>query len=71
MRLSPGPTVETQAGICRSAVGACSVVKIHLLATCDYARGLVLAQLDVGEETNEIACSRSLMETTADLARGS
>ncbi|MFD7409714.1 transposase family protein [Streptomyces sp. NPDC059866] len=27
--------------------------KIHLLAACDHLSGLVLAQLDVGEKTNE------------------
>jgi hypothetical protein len=28
--------------------------KIHLLAACDHLSGLVLAQLDVGEKTNEV-----------------
>lgn len=28
--------------------------KIHLLAVCDHTSGLVLAQMDVGEETNKI-----------------
>jgi hypothetical protein len=27
--------------------------RIHLLAACDHADGLVLAQMDVGEKTNE------------------
>ncbi|MFD4945289.1 ISAs1 family transposase [Streptomyces sp. NPDC058409] len=42
--------------------------KIHLLAACDHVRGLVLAQLDVGEKTNEITCFQPLPETIADLA---
>ncbi|WP_343234751.1 ISAs1 family transposase [Streptomyces sp. E5N298] len=42
--------------------------KIHLLTACDHARGLVLAQLDVGEKTNEITCFQPLLETLADLA---
>ncbi|MFC9646829.1 ISAs1 family transposase [Streptomyces mirabilis] len=40
--------------------------KIHLLAACDHVRGLVLAQLDVGEKTNESTCFQP--ETIADLA---
>ncbi|WP_351232287.1 ISAs1 family transposase [Streptomyces sp. NPDC002133] len=42
--------------------------KIHLLATCDHLSGLALAQLDVGEKTNEITCFQPLLETLADLA---
>ncbi|ADI04404.1 transposase [Streptomyces bingchenggensis BCW-1] len=42
--------------------------KIHLLAACDHLSGLVLAQLDVGEKTNEITCFPPLLETLADLA---
>ncbi|MFF7183596.1 ISAs1 family transposase [Streptomyces sp. NPDC008121] len=42
--------------------------KIHLLAACDHVRGLILAQLDVGEKTNEIICFQPLPETIADLA---
>ncbi|WP_328930118.1 ISAs1 family transposase [Streptomyces sp. NBC_00190] len=42
--------------------------KVHLLAACDPVRGLVLAQLDVGEKTNEITCFRPLLETLTDLA---
>ncbi|MFJ9968472.1 ISAs1 family transposase [Streptomyces avermitilis] len=41
--------------------------KIHLLAALDHT-GLVLAQLDVGEKTNEITCFQPLLETIADLA---
>ncbi|GAA2969519.1 hypothetical protein GCM10010446_63620 [Streptomyces enissocaesilis] len=41
--------------------------KIHLLAACDHAGGLVLAQLDVGEKTNEITCFRPLLDTLPDL----
>ncbi|MDN3028997.1 ISAs1 family transposase [Streptomyces sp. S.PB5] len=41
--------------------------KIHLLAACDHARGLVLARLDVGEKTNEITGFQPLLETLADL----
>ncbi len=42
--------------------------KIHLLAACDHASGLVLAQLDVGEKTNEITCFQPLLDTLEDLA---
>jgi hypothetical protein len=42
--------------------------KIHLLAALDHTTGLVLAQLDVQEKTNEITCSQPLLETVADLA---
>ncbi|MFH9826437.1 transposase family protein [Streptomyces bobili] len=43
--------------------------KIHLLAALQHATGLVLAQLDVGEKTNEITCFQPLLDTVADLAR--
>ncbi|MEV6472038.1 ISAs1 family transposase [Streptomyces sp. NPDC051657] len=42
--------------------------KIHLLATLDQATGPVMAQLDVGEKTNEITCFQPLLDTVADLA---
>ncbi|WTG47273.1 ISAs1 family transposase [Actinacidiphila glaucinigra] len=42
--------------------------KIHLLAALDHTTGLVLAQLDVQEKTNEITCCQPLLETIADLA---
>ncbi len=42
--------------------------KIHLLAALDHTTGLVLAQLDVGEETNEITCLQPLLDTVVDLA---
>ncbi|MEU6655125.1 ISAs1 family transposase [Streptomyces sp. NPDC046900] len=42
--------------------------KIHLLAALDHTTGLVLAQLDVGEKTNEITCFQPLLDTIADLA---
>jgi hypothetical protein len=42
--------------------------KIHLLAALDHTTGLVLAQLDVQEKTNEITCFQPLLETVADLA---
>ncbi|MFJ8051112.1 ISAs1 family transposase [Streptomyces luteogriseus] len=41
--------------------------KIHLLAALEHT-GLVLAQLDVGEKTNEITCFQPLLGTVADLA---
>jgi hypothetical protein len=37
--------------------------KIHLLAALEHATGLVLAQLDVGEKTNEITCFQPLLDT--------
>ncbi|QJT06325.1 ISAs1 family transposase [Streptomyces asoensis] len=42
--------------------------KIHLLAALEHATCLVLAQLDVGEKTNEITCFQPLLDTVADLA---
>ncbi|MED7948859.1 ISAs1 family transposase [Streptomyces sp. BE303] len=42
--------------------------KIHLLAALEHTTGLVLAQLDVGEKTNEITCFQPLLDTVADLA---
>ncbi|PTH87614.1 ISAs1 family transposase [Streptomyces sp. A244] len=42
--------------------------KIHLLAALEHTTGLVLAQLDVGEKTNEIVCFQPLLDTVADLA---
>ncbi|MEU8545380.1 ISAs1 family transposase, partial [Streptomyces sp. NPDC048717] len=42
--------------------------KIHLLAACDHVTGLVLAQMDVGEKTNEITCFQPLLDTLENLA---
>ncbi|PBC92509.1 IS4 family transposase [Streptomyces sp. Ag82_O1-15] len=42
--------------------------KIHLLAALDHITGLVLAQLDVQEKTNEITCFQPLLDAVADLA---
>lgn len=42
--------------------------KIHLLAAIDHTAGLVLAQLDVGEKTNEITCFTPLLDHIADLS---
>ncbi|HEV2346029.1 MAG TPA: ISAs1 family transposase [Actinocrinis sp.] len=39
----------------------------HLLATVDHADGLTLAQLNVGEKTNEITCFTPLLDSIADL----
>ncbi|PZH09241.1 ISAs1 family transposase [Streptomyces sp. NTH33] len=44
--------------------------KIHLLAALDHTTGFVLAQLDVGEKTNEITCFQPLLDTVANLAGG-
>ncbi|WP_327713909.1 ISAs1 family transposase (plasmid) [Streptomyces sp. NBC_00464] len=41
--------------------------KIHLLAALDHTSGLVLAQLDVGEKTNEITRFQPLLDTIGDL----
>ncbi|WP_254712218.1 ISAs1 family transposase [Streptomyces sp. TRM64462] len=43
------------------------VRKIHLLAALDHTTGLVLAQLDVREKTNEITCFQPPLERVADL----
>ncbi|MFJ2931926.1 ISAs1 family transposase [Streptomyces sp. NPDC087219] len=42
--------------------------RIHLLAALDHSTGLVLAQLDVQEKTNEITCFQPLLQAVADLA---
>lgn len=42
--------------------------KIHLLAAVEHASGLVLAQLDVGDKTNEITCFQPLLDIVAELA---
>ncbi|WP_308380131.1 ISAs1 family transposase [Streptomyces sp. ISL-43] len=42
--------------------------KIHLLAALEHTTCLVLAQLDVGEKTNEITCFQPLLDTVAELA---
>ncbi|WP_282697656.1 ISAs1 family transposase [Streptomyces sp. CC208A] len=42
--------------------------KIHLLAALEHTTGLVMAQLDVGEKTNEITCFQPLLDTVAGLA---
>ncbi|MFJ3310845.1 ISAs1 family transposase [Streptomyces sp. NPDC086549] len=42
--------------------------KIHLLAACDHVNALVLAQMDVGEKSNEITRFRPLLDTLEDLA---
>ena len=42
--------------------------KVHLLAALEHTTGLVLAQLDVGEKTNEITCFQPLLNTVAELA---
>ncbi|MEU1371575.1 ISAs1 family transposase [Streptomyces sp. NPDC005803] len=42
--------------------------RVHLLAACDHVGGLVLAQMDVGEKTNEITRFRPLLDTLPDLS---
>jgi predicted transposase YbfD/YdcC len=42
--------------------------KIHLLAAVEHATGLVLAQLDVDDKTNEVTRFRPLLDAVADLA---
>ncbi|GAA2412895.1 hypothetical protein GCM10010420_47920 [Streptomyces glaucosporus] len=42
--------------------------KIHLLAACDHAGGLVLAQMDVEEKTSEITRFQPLLDTLPDLS---
>ncbi|MFG2949697.1 ISAs1 family transposase [Streptomyces adustus] len=42
--------------------------KIHLLAALEHTTGLVLAQSDVGEKTNEITCFQPLLDSVAELA---
>ncbi|MFJ8387790.1 hypothetical protein ACIQ9Q_25380 [Streptomyces sp. NPDC094438] len=39
--------------------------KIHLLAALAHSTGLVLAQLDIGEKTNQITCFQPLLNTIA------
>lgn len=42
--------------------------KIHLLAALKHTSGAVLAQLDVGEKTNEVTRFQPLLDTVTDLA---
>lgn len=42
--------------------------KIHLLAALDHTSRLVLAQMDVGDKTNEITCFQPLLDALSDLA---
>jgi predicted transposase YbfD/YdcC len=42
--------------------------RIHLLSAVDHATAAVLAQVDVGEKTNEITCFGPLLDTIADLS---
>nr|WP_260694876.1 ISAs1 family transposase [Streptomyces sp. IB201691-2A2] len=42
--------------------------KVHLLAALEHTSGLVVAQLDVGEETGETTCFQPLLDTVANLA---
>ncbi|WP_225102734.1 ISAs1 family transposase [Streptomyces sp. CoH27] len=42
--------------------------KIHLLAALEHTTGLVLAQLDVGDKTNEITRFQPLLKTVVGLA---
>jgi predicted transposase YbfD/YdcC len=42
--------------------------KIHLLAAVEHITGLVLAQLDVGEKTNEITCFQPMLDAIPGLA---
>ncbi|MFE4337469.1 ISAs1 family transposase, partial [Streptomyces sp. NPDC056831] len=42
--------------------------KIHLLAALEHTTGLVLAQLDMGEKTDEITCFQPLLDTVAEPA---
>ncbi|MEH6373945.1 transposase [Streptomyces sp. KLMMK] len=42
--------------------------KTRLLAAVEHTTGLVLAQMDVSEKTNEITCFEPLLDTVVDLA---
>jgi predicted transposase YbfD/YdcC len=42
--------------------------RVHLLAALEHTSGLVLAQLDVGQKTNEVTRFRPLLDTLPDLA---
>ncbi|MDQ0578286.1 ISAs1 family transposase [Streptomyces rishiriensis] len=42
--------------------------RVHLLAALEHTSGLVVAQLDVSEETGETTCFQPLLDTVADLA---
>lgn len=42
--------------------------KIHLLAAVEHTTGLVLAQLDVGDKTNEVTCFQPLLDAVTELA---
>ncbi|MFG2639031.1 ISAs1 family transposase [Streptomyces sp. NPDC048362] len=70
------PTPRDAAGLCGVSVDGKSLRgaarangrKIHLLAAVEHTTGLVLAQLDVGEKTNEVTRFQPLLDAVADLA---
>ncbi|WP_405746439.1 ISAs1 family transposase [Streptomyces canus] len=70
-RAQPGPKSRRAVAVDgKSLRGAARAAgrKIHLLAALDHTSRLVLAQLDVGDKTNEITCFQPLLDTLADLA---
>ncbi|WP_406840462.1 hypothetical protein ACICHK_37640 [Streptomyces sp. AHU1] len=60
-----GPAVDGKS--LRGATRA-KVRKIHLMAAYDHVNALVLAQMDVGEKTDETTRFRPLLDALADLA---
>ncbi|MFG2556523.1 ISAs1 family transposase [Streptomyces sp. NPDC048581] len=70
-RTQPGPKTRRAVAVDgKSLRGAARADgrKIHLLAALDHTSRLVLAQLDVGDKTNEITCFQPLLDNLADLA---
>ncbi|MEV0173263.1 ISAs1 family transposase [Streptomyces sp. NPDC050803] len=70
-RIQPGPRARRAVAVDgKSLRGAARAGgrKIHLLAALDHTSRLVLAQLDVGDKTNEITCFQPLLDALADLA---
>ncbi|MER6501872.1 hypothetical protein ABT218_21385 [Streptomyces sp. NPDC001455] len=70
-RIQPGPKARRAVAVDgKSLRGAARAGgrEIHLLAARSHTSRLVLAQLDVGDKTNEITCFRPLMDVLADLA---
>lgn len=70
-RIQPGPRARRAVAVDgKSLRGAARADgrKIHLPAALDHTSRLVLAQLDVGDKTNEITCFQPLLDALADLA---
>lgn len=70
-RIQPGPRARRAVAVDGNSLRGAARAdgrKIHLPAALDHTSPLVLAQLDVGDKTNEITCFQPLLDALADLA---